>query len=97
MAHLTPKSILAALLLLLPLAAMPVSPAAANNSVPKRFFATEADAQRGCGSDTVVWANKNTEVYHLNNSHWYGKTKDGAFGCRTELDRAGYHASKVEK
>ncbi len=87
------KPFLVGLFLVLPLAGLLAAPAA----VEKRFFATEADALKACGSDTVVWANKNTDVYHLNTSKWYGKTKDGAFGCRSEMDRAGFHASKVEK
>jgi hypothetical protein len=73
------------------------APAAAGSPVAKRFFATLPDATTACGADTVVWVNKTTGVYHLKESRWFGKTKDGAYGCRIEMDQAGYHGAKLEK
>ena len=63
----------------------------------KRTFTTEAEAVTGCGTDPVVWINRNTEVFHLKESRWYGKTKDGAFACRGEAELSGFHAAKTVK
>jgi len=71
--------------------------AAATAAGEKRFFASEADAAKGCGTEVVVWINKSTGVYHLKESRWYGKTKDGAYACKNEMDLAGHHAAKTEK
>ncbi len=96
MPHPTLKPALAILAVLAPVAILSMAaPAAAE--FQKRYFVTEAEALRICGSDPVVWVNKNTGVYHLKTSRWYGKTKDGAYGCQSELDRAGDHLAKVEK
>ncbi|MEI6985861.1 MAG: hypothetical protein WCK65_07025 [Rhodospirillaceae bacterium] len=60
------------------------------------IFTTEADATAGCGKDAVVWLNKSTKVYHSKGSRWFGKTKDGAYGCQAEMEKAGNHGAKLE-
>ena len=35
-------------------------------------FNTEQLAKQHCPSDTVVWLNLNTGIYHLKGEHWYG-------------------------
>lgn len=52
-------------------------------------FATEREAQVHCPSDTVVWLNLPTGIYHLQGQINYGKTKSGAYVCKTEADQAG--------
>ncbi len=89
-----PTSFLAAVLLLtLPATAWAqvVSTAA---TAEARTFAAEADAIKGCGSDPVVWVNKKNGIYHLKTSRWYGKTREGAYGCQSEMDKAGHHQAK---
>jgi hypothetical protein len=61
-------------------------------------FASEAEGKSHCGSDTVVWVNTKTHVYHFPGSGVYGHTKYGAFMCRADADRIGsFHAAKNEK
>ncbi len=59
-----------------------------------QHFSTLADAQKTCGTDTVVWANMHANVYHLSSSRWFGKTKKGAYFCEKIVTKAGLHASK---
>jgi hypothetical protein len=53
------------------------------------LFPTEAAAQKHCPSDTVVWLNTATGVYHEKGMRWYGNTKAGSYVCRAEADNAG--------
>jgi hypothetical protein len=52
-------------------------------------FDTESAAQAHCTSDTVVWLNTNSRVYHLKGQVYYGHTKVGAYVCKKEADAAG--------
>jgi hypothetical protein len=73
---------------------VPIVAAQAQVVPEARTFAVEVDAVRACGSDPVVWINKKNGIYHLKTSRWYGKTKDGAFACQSEADKAGHHQAK---
>jgi hypothetical protein len=55
-------------------------PAAPAQSTPlgTNQFATEAQKAR-CPSDTVVWANIKSHIYHFSGSRNYGTTKNGAY------------------
>jgi hypothetical protein len=53
------------------------------------MFGTERQAQQHCPSDTVVWLNTPTRIYHMQGMRWYGATKHGAYVCQKEADRAG--------
>lgn len=57
-------------------------------------FSTEATAQQHCPSDTVVWLNVKSGVYHYKGARWYGTTKGGAYVCEKEAIAAGMRASK---
>jgi hypothetical protein len=57
------------------------------------LFSTERDARAHCPSDTVVWLNTNSGIYHEKRTRWYGNTKSGAYICRKEADAAGDRAS----
>lgn len=60
-------------------------------------FSSEADARARCGSDTVVWVNTKSRVYHFPGSREYGQTKHGAFMCQADADRSGtFRAAKNE-
>lgn len=52
-------------------------------------FATEQAAQVHCPRDVVVWLNLPTGIYHFKGQRWYGRTKNGAFVCQQEADKAG--------
>ena len=58
-------------------------------SGPMQQFGSEAEAQAHCPSDTVVWLNTNSGIYHEKGMRWYGRTKHGAFVCRREADADG--------
>jgi len=60
-------------------------------------FSTEGDARAHCGSETVVWVNTKSHVYHFPGSREFGQTKHGAFMCQADADRAGtFRAAKNE-
>jgi hypothetical protein len=56
------------------------SPATPAPALDKGQFATEADAKASYPTDSVVWANLRSKVYHASTSRNYGKTKRGAGG-----------------
>jgi hypothetical protein len=60
-------------------------------------FATDAQARAKCPSDTVVWVNTKSHVYHFAGSHNYGTTKQGAYMCEADAKTAGDRAAENEK
>ena len=60
-------------------------------------FASEAEAKAHCPTDTIVWANTRSKVYHYASSRRYGHTKVGAYMCERETASAGIRAPKREK
>lgn len=67
------------------------APTAANQ------FTTDAQAKSRCPSDTVVWANLDSHVYHFAGTKNYGNTKQGAYMCEKDATAGGFRASKTEK
>jgi hypothetical protein len=55
-------------------------------------FRTERDAQAHCPSDTVVWLNTNSGIYHEKGTRWYGNTRSGGYMCRRTADASGDRA-----
>ncbi len=60
-------------------------------------FSSEAQAKAHCPSDTVVWANLGTKVYHFSGNKSYGATKKGAYMCEKDAVGAAIRAAKNEK
>jgi hypothetical protein len=84
--------------------APPVPAPAQQPSVPKDNasleagqFADEASAKARCPSDTVVWVNLPSKIYHFAGTRSYGTTKHGAYMCEKEAIAAEDRASKTEK
>ena len=65
-------------------------PAAANE------FSTEAQAKAHCPTDTVVWVNLSSKVYHFSGTRYYGNTEHGAYICERDTAALGMRAAKNE-
>ena len=65
------------------------SPAMALN-----FYQSQDAAQAHCRSDTVVWLNTHSGIYHFQGERWYGRTKHGAYVCEKDADAAGDRATE---
>jgi hypothetical protein len=74
---------------------LPVTAAAPKAlTLGKGQYATEAEAKASCPTDTVVWVNLRSMIYHASGSRNYGQTKQGAYMCEQESVTAGFHAPK---
>ena len=72
-----------------------VEPGDARAALGQGQFATEAEAKASCPTDSVVWANLRSKVYHASSSKSYGKTKRGAYMCEKEAtSRGSMHRSR---
>jgi len=75
----------------------PMAPATTANPTGVGQFASEQQSKYRCPSDTVVWVNNNSGVYHFAGTHNYGHTKEGAYMCEADAKSAGDRAAKNEK
>jgi hypothetical protein len=57
-------------------------------------YTTELAARARCPSDTVVWANTPTRIYHYSGTRYFGHTRNGAYMCEADARAAGYRASR---
>jgi len=64
--------------------------AAARPLSPYRY---EAQAQRHCPDDTVVWLDFSRGVYYLKKQKRYAQGTTGSFVCRSEANSNGYRRS----
>jgi len=60
-------------------------------------FADEVSAKGRCPTDTVVWVNLPSKVYHFAGGKSYGTTKRGAYMCEKDAIAGENRASKSEK
>jgi hypothetical protein len=78
----------------------PASAPAPNAGAPAALrageFTTELAARARCPSDTVVWVNTPSRVYHYSGTHYYGHTKRGAYMCEADARAAGNRAARKE-
>jgi hypothetical protein len=79
-----------------PTAAGPPAPSVSANPVGANEFSTEAQAKARCPSDTVVWVNLTSKIYHFGGTRSYGTTKHGAYMCERDTAAAGMRAAKNE-
>jgi hypothetical protein len=59
-------------------------------------FASDQQARARCPSDTVVWVNTKSRVYHFAGTSNYGNTKHGAYMCEADAKAAGDRAAMNE-
>jgi hypothetical protein len=71
--------------------------AAALASTGTNEFSAEAQAKTHCPTDTVIWANLKSKIYHFSGSKDYGATKEGAYMCEKDAVAQGVRAAKNEK
>jgi hypothetical protein len=60
-------------------------------------FADDVSAKASCPTDTVVWVNLPSKIYHFVGTKSYGTTKRGAYMCEKLAIAAEDRASKTEK
>ena len=60
-------------------------------------FSSVTQARMRCPSDTVVWANLKSKIYHFSGHKDYGGTKNGAYMCERDATQSGMRAAKNEK
>ena len=76
------------------LAALVVAVGATNvNAIPLTPFRYEAQAQRHCPTDIVVWLDFPKEIYYFKHQRHYAQGNTGSFVCREEARSGGYRRS----
>ena len=66
-----------------------VKTVSAGSSVALATFPTAHAAQDNCPNGIVVWVDPHSRMYYYRGRNRYGSTKDGAFACRDDANRAG--------
>jgi hypothetical protein len=74
------------------------TPANYGNTTPSVAgqFASEQEARYRCPSDTIVWVNERSHIYHFPGTNNYGHTKRGAFMCEADAKAGGARAAMNE-
>lgn len=67
-----------------------VAGAFANPLTPFRY---EAQAQRHCPADAIVWLDLRNGIYYSKRQRRYGRGSGGSFVCREEARSSGYRRS----
>ena len=62
-------------------------------AIPLTPFRYEAQAQRYCPTDTVVWLDLRKGIYYSKRQKRYARGSDGSFVCREEAKGSGYRRS----
>jgi hypothetical protein len=79
-----------------PATAGSAAPSVPENPVGANEFSTETQAKARCPTDTVVWVNLTSKIYHFSGTRSYGNTKHGAYMCEHDSAAAGMRAAKNE-
>jgi hypothetical protein len=78
-------------------AAKPAAPIPATASTGTNQFTAEAQAKARCPTDTVVYVNLSSKIYHFAGHKDYGNLKNGTYMCEKDTAAAGARAAKNEK
>jgi hypothetical protein len=83
-----------------PAASAPAPAPATYNPAPAATgagqFTSDQQARARCPSDTVVWVNTRSRIYHFAGTRDYGNTKQGAYMCEADARAAGARAAMNE-
>ena len=60
-------------------------------------FTSDQQARAHCPSDTIVWVNTKSGIYHFAGTHNYGTTKHGTYMCEADAKAAGDRAAENER
>jgi hypothetical protein len=74
----------------------PGTPSPSQKSSDAGQFPTERQARARCPTDTVVWANTHSNIYHFRGTANYGTTQAGAYMCEHDSLSEGMRAAKNE-
>jgi len=69
-------------------------------SAPKpepELYPSEAEAERRCPGDLVVWVDPATRTYHFRGQRWFGRTEKGGYACKKDAEAQGYHRNRSGK
>lgn len=69
-------------------------PAAPESTAPKTTTHKTVTEARTPPAKGMVWANKDSKIYHVEGDRWYGKTKNGEWMTEEDAIKAGYRKSK---
>jgi hypothetical protein len=72
------------------------SPAPGEGQAGEHQYTSERQAGTHCPSDTVVWANTRSNIYHFRGTHNYGATAAGGYMCEQDALAEGMRAAKNE-
>jgi hypothetical protein len=75
-------------------ASTPASSVGAPSALRADQYTTELAARARCPSDTIVWVNTPTRIYHYSGTRYYGQTHKGAYMCEADARAAGYRAAR---
>jgi hypothetical protein len=77
--------------------ARPMAAPASGKPAGANQYAAEGQAKSRCPTDTVVWANLDSKIFHFAGHSDYGHTKSGAYMCEKDAVGQGMRAAKNEK
>lgn len=66
----------------------------ASPAIALNLYQSQDSAQAHCPTDTVVWLNTRSGIYHFQGERWYGRTEHGAYACEKDADAAGDRATE---
>jgi hypothetical protein len=72
----------------------PASNSGAPSALQAGQYPTELAARARCPSDTVVWVNTPTRIYHYSGTRYYGHTLKGAYMCEADARTGGFRAAR---
>jgi len=78
-----------------PLIALIIAAGGATNvaALPLTPYRYEAQAQRHCPRDAVVWLDFKKEIYYFKKQRRYGQGSTGSFVCQSEARSSGFRRS----